>query len=152
KHGVSTTSPRGAPSGAWSVAASRSSRAERSSSGSAVATSGRLLGDEPAEPIEEVARGDDPEPELLERAAERVVVEPIDERVVEQPPPDRAQDEPGEHLLGVEPATRLENAVHLGERGPPARDVVDDREVEDRVVALARGGDPLGVAAPEANA
>src|SRR5262245_39179400 len=52
-------------------------------------------------------------------------------------------------LLEAEDAARAQHPPDLGDRLPPVRDVVEDRELEDRVVAAVLGVDALGGPPPE---
>ncbi len=74
------------------------------------------------------------QPGFREAAAESVVVEAILLGMIEEAAPDRVPDELLEDFLGIEPASWLEHASDLTQRIAPLGDMVDDAEVEDRIV------------------
>ena len=108
-----------------------------------------LVGDEPGDLPEEVAARHDAEPQTLKRAPECVVVEAVVLWVLEQAAPDRVLDEARQNLLRVEPAPGPEHPVDLAQGLPPGGHMVDDGEVEDRVVRPVGRLDPRGVPGPE---
>lgn len=61
-------------------------------------------------------------------------------------------DDPPQDLFAIELAPGHEHAVDLGQRAAPVRDMMQDAEIEDGIVAGVRGADGRGVAHPQADA
>src|SRR4029077_18707869 len=59
------------------------------------------------------------------------------------------EEEVVRQLLEEKEAARTEHPAHLGERALPVGNVVEDGELEDRVVLRVGGVDVLGIADPE---
>jgi len=72
--------------------------------------------------------------------------------MIEEAARDRVTNDSGENLLGVERASRFQNTIYLLQRSPPVWNMVQNAEVEDRVVGGVGHGDCGCIADPKPRA